>query len=251
MTSGETRQACEPADRASYAPLAETSQVVQAIGATAMWAFTVRAGPYLVTIIVSALGWLLTNAANDLQLSAVLSYRMVSSDNSQVAIVTNLSKLKPIDRAHISLRCQSPSSPCFTLDRGNHGTAVPQSISPTGSSASDVDISDAFEATFYVTLPPGGQIALVTHPLKTSKLSIFNIPDTTSSKSVYLLREDLFTFFLAHYYEAIFLAFITFFVILILWTIGILGKDLTSANPTGSPRLSSSNNRSAIPSGKE
>ncbi len=119
--------------------------------------------PYVATLLISALGWLLTTLHGEIQSSAIIAYEMKVSDKMATLEIRNISNSAAIQNASIALICPQVGSCLTPMSVENktphYGAAV--RLPPTG----DVPVihaNDSSQIAATVNLPVGGRTRLVT-----------------------------------------------------------------------------------------
>jgi len=123
--------------------------------------------PYVLAIIVSALGWQLTQISAEIASTRAASYRITIDEDARTAELRlkNISRSQPIEQLTFSLVCREKGE-CFTKDRADGQTgnyARFKAVAPVAPTGSNIVSANAELVTFTLTIPAGGSIKLVTY----------------------------------------------------------------------------------------
>jgi hypothetical protein len=125
--------------------------------------FRSASAPYIATLLISALGWLLTTLHGEIRSAAVLAYEIRVQGDQLTLEMSNLSSSAAIKDAPVALICPD-TKPCITPV--NPGAASPRygrpmRVAPVGDYPR-VSTSDETQISAVVSLPAGGRTRLTT-----------------------------------------------------------------------------------------
>lgn len=194
--------------------------------------FRTSAAPYVLALIVTAIGWYFGRLTTEIEATRAASYYIETNAEAQTATVhlTNVSRKEPLVKLQFSLVCRQP--PCFTEKlRGTesgkfaHLSAVP----PVATSATRMLKLLPDEVTIVTTLPAGGSVDIVAYvAAPDSDLLFFYLPDSETPTYLYLYSgRTLFGWIIRNYLKVLFGGFFGFGAILVIWLLVALFKYAT------------------------
>ena len=167
--------------------------------------------PYVVSVLVAALGWLVATVSAELQTTPAISYTTSYKDGAYVLLVENISAQRALSNIHLSLACSGETQGCFSANKTGAVIASPIAIAPTAQPHMNAPISTTKDVSFYITLPPGGAFALkvpAASPAAQTPI-LYNMPDTADSVALRVRQPSISSFFIQHYYEILLTLFLT------------------------------------------
>jgi len=122
--------------------------------------------PYVLAIVVSALGWQLTNISSEISKTLSLSYNVEVNKSKNIATLhlKNISKGKSVKSLEFSLVCRETSD-CFRNVGSNNDQEYAELIAvpPVGTSATEMKVNSNSTISFKTSLPAGGSVKILTN----------------------------------------------------------------------------------------
>jgi hypothetical protein len=154
--------------------------------------------PYVATLLISALGWLLTTLHGEIRSIAVLAYQPRLTAGELTLEMRNISGVVAIKDAEISLICPKTASCVRPVgwSNGNPRYGSVARVQPTGD-APQVTSSDSTQISARISLPPGGRTRIVT-PYDGQPPEFYYFQTTATPMQVVKLNSPR-GLFIAHY----------------------------------------------------
>jgi hypothetical protein len=194
--------------------------------------FRTSSAPYVLALIVTAIGWYFARLATEVESTRAASYYVEVNSEAKTATVhlTNVSRKEPLQNLEFSLVCRTP--PCFTEKPPGgaqglyaHLVAVP----PVATSATTMVRLEGDEVRIRTTLPAGGSVDFVSYLAQPgAELLFFYLPDSKNPTYLYLYSgRTLFGWIIRNYLRVLIGGFLGFGTILMLWLLVALFKYVT------------------------